>query len=127
MKIIYTTLAALLLTANLLCAQNARFITSGSVDYEKSVNMYAMIKKLYGQDMDNFSQQALDQYKKNQPQFKVLKSTLTFNGDKTLFTPIMPETMPGNNYFNMPMVEKRYPKNGENIQQAYSYLPGFNR
>lgn len=44
-------------------------------------------------------QPIFDAYKKNNPQFKKLKSTLTFSKDKTLFTPIADESAPGNNFF----------------------------
>jgi len=91
MKTIFITLAALLFTSDILFAQNARFTTSGTIEYERSANMFAIIKRMYGSEMDGFLQQAFDQYKKTQPQFKVLKSTLDFNGDKTLFTPIVPD------------------------------------
>jgi GLPGLI family protein len=108
MKIIKTiliTIAALLFTGNILFAQNARFTTSGTIEFEKSVNTFAIIKRMYGDDMQGFLQQAFDQYKKTQPQFKVLKSTLTFSGDKTLFTPIPPENTTGT-FFNLQMLDQ---------------------
>lgn len=105
MKTIYITLAALLFTANMLFAQNERFTTSGSIAYEKSVNTYALIKKMYDKDMQGFMQQAFDQYKKTQPQFKILKSTLTFTDNKTLFTPAVAETA-SNNFFYIPMCDQ---------------------
>lgn len=105
MKALYITLAALVFTGNILSAQNTHFTTSGSISYDKSINTYALIKKLYGSDMDGFMQQAFDNYKKTQPQFKVLKSTLTFADNKTLFTPIPPETT-GNSFFSLPMTDQ---------------------
>ena len=68
--------------------------------------MYALIKKLYGKDLeDGFEATAFDNYKKSQPQFKTLKSTLTFNGDKTLFTPVPQETVP-NGWFSLTMTDQ---------------------
>lgn len=105
MKTTLLAFAALLFSGNILLAQNARFTTSGSIQFEKSVNTFAIIKRLYGNDMEGFLQQAFDQYKKTQPQFKVLKSTLTFSDNKTLFTPVPPETAPGN-FFNLQMIDQ---------------------
>jgi GLPGLI family protein len=105
MKIIYITLAALLFTGNILSAQSVHFTTSGTIAYEKSINMFTLIKKLYGKDMDGVDEQAFEQYKKTQPQFKVLKSTLTFNDDKTLFTPIAAETV-SSGWFSLSMTDQ---------------------
>ena len=101
MKSLTLTIAALLITANVLFAQNVRFVTSGSIEYEKSVNTYAIIKKMYGDDMEGLRQQAFDQYKKTQPQFKIFKSTLNFANNKTLFVPI-PADAVNNNFFFIP-------------------------
>ncbi|MBL4678183.1 MAG: GLPGLI family protein [Mucilaginibacter sp.] len=91
----------LLFLASLFCSSafaqaSAHFTTSGTVEFEKRVNMYAIIKKRMGDDEGGFGAQAFENYKKTQPQFKSLKSTLTFTGNKTLFTPIEPtETVNG--------------------------------
>jgi GLPGLI family protein len=105
MKATLTAFAALFFTCNILCAQNIRFVTSGSIEFQKSVNIYAIIKKMYGNDMNGFLQQAFDQYKKTQPQFKILKSTLAFGDNKTLFTPIAPENTNGS-FFNLQMTDQ---------------------
>lgn len=68
-------------------AQHARFTTEGIIEFEKSVNMHAQIMKYINKDNEAFYIPAFDQYKKTQPQFRILKSTLAFNKDKTLFTP----------------------------------------
>lgn len=91
--------AVLLLTTTLLFGQYSRFPTSGSVEYEKSINMYAIIKKMVENDRGGFSSQAFEAYKKNQPQFKKVKSTLTFSGNRTLYTPIKSAAPAGNNFF----------------------------
>jgi GLPGLI family protein len=105
MKTTIITLIITLFCCQLLFAQNERFVTSGSIEFEKSINTYAIIKRMYGKDMDGFLQQAFDSYKKTQPQFKILKSTLTFSGDKTLFTPIAPEST-STGFFSVPMMEQ---------------------
>lgn len=69
-------------------AQHARFATEGSIEYEKSVNMHAQIKKQINKNNESYYLPALEQYKKTQPQFKKMKSVLSFSKDKTLYTPI---------------------------------------
>jgi GLPGLI family protein len=84
---IYTTLL-LALSSSLSFGQNAHFVTSGIIEYEKTINMYALFRKDINKDNESFLQPAYEAYKKNQPQFKKLKSTLVFGNNKTLFTPI---------------------------------------
>jgi len=98
-------LSAFMCTLNVLFAQNVRFTTSGTIEFEKTVNAYAVIKKMYNNNMEGFAQQAFEQYKKTQPQFKTLKSTLIFGNNKTIFTPIPPETSTST-FFNMPMADQ---------------------
>jgi len=68
-------------------AQHARFATEGIIEFEKSVNMHAQIKKYINKDNEMYYIPAFEQYKKTKPQFRLLKSTLTFSKDKTLFSP----------------------------------------
>jgi len=100
MKRTFIIIAACLITftGSLVRAQNAHFTTSGTIEFEKSINMYAIIKKLINKDNESYLTQALDQYKKTQPQFKKLKSTLTFDDNKVLFSP-QPEEATTNNFF----------------------------
>lgn len=91
MKLSATLLLILSLVSSAIFAQNAHFSTDGIVEYDKTVNMFAVMKKTIDKDNESYMQQAYDNYKRNQPQFKVLKSTLAFSKDKTLFTPIEPE------------------------------------
>jgi GLPGLI family protein len=86
------------LTGYQLFAQNTRFISEGVIEYDKSVNMYALLKKNYTSS-DSFYAQAFDAYKKSQPQFKILKSKLSFSKDKTLFTPIKDKQLESNGFF----------------------------
>ncbi|RYE30987.1 MAG: GLPGLI family protein, partial [Sphingobacteriaceae bacterium] len=74
-------------------AQNTHFTTVGSVEFEKTINMFAAMKKQINKNNESYMQQVYDQYKKNQPQFKKLKSTLYFINDKTMFKPDADETM----------------------------------
>ncbi|RCH53613.1 GLPGLI family protein [Mucilaginibacter hurinus] len=97
----------LLLTSSSLFGQHARFTTSGTIEFEKSSNMHALIRKLlknitYNED---FYKTAFEQYQKTQPQFKKLKSTLTFSNDKMLYAPqAVPVNLTTNNFFGeLPM------------------------
>lgn len=92
-------LAGLLCFSNALYAQNARFPGSGVIEFEKSVNMRAIIKKTLKGSTNSFYEEAADNYLKNNPQFKILKSTLLFANDKTLFIPI-PDLQSGRGFFD---------------------------
>jgi len=92
MKKIYITIGCILLSANFLLAQQGKIVTSGKIEFEKSINMYAIVRQSMGKNPDAMDQQLYDQYKAKAPQFAVLNSTLIFNNDKSLFTPLDPVT-----------------------------------
>lgn len=98
---------SLILLAGPAVAQNVRFTPSGVIEYEKSVNMFALLKRNMGESTSNFWKDIYESYRRNQPQFKVLKSTLVFSGSKTLFTPVA-ETESERGFFfsNDPMVNQ---------------------
>lgn len=81
----YILLFAVLFISTDLFAQNIHFVQNGVIEFEKRSNMYALIKKKINKDNESWIQPAFDQYKKNNPQFKVSKSTLTFTKDKSLY------------------------------------------
>ncbi|WP_316816952.1 GLPGLI family protein [Pedobacter nyackensis] len=87
MKTKFILLAGLIFTMHNLFAQNVRFVNSGVIEFEKSINQHAAIRKMMARAGGMISG-SFDDYKKSLPQFKILKSTLTFSGNKTLFTPI---------------------------------------
>jgi GLPGLI family protein len=92
MKTIIIILVCLLFTGNLLFAQHTKFTTSGTIEFEKSVNIYGLAKQQLGKTPNELSLQLFEAYKKANPQFKKLHSTLIFNGDKTLYTPVSSTT-----------------------------------
>jgi len=98
MKHTLILLMALLFCGNPLLAQHAHFTTSGKIEFDRNMNMYAIMKKMITPENEAFMQQFYDAYVKANPQFKVLKSTMSFSDDKTLFVPIEPETTT-NNFF----------------------------
>ncbi len=96
-----------LLSSSLLFAQNAHFTTQGTIEYEKKVNMYGVIKKAINKDNENWYGPAFESYKKTQPQFKILKSTLTFGNNKSLYTPVKDDSPPSNSWFSdMPLAQQ---------------------
>jgi GLPGLI family protein len=103
--IIFLT-AILLLTVDLSFGQNTHFTTSGIIEYEKTINMFAMFRKDIDKDNESFLRPAYEQYVKNQPQFKKLKSTLSFADNKTMFTPIEDESSNGGFFGNDAMVKQ---------------------
>lgn len=89
-KLTYIISAYLLLVAFHSNAQHARFVTQGTIAYEKRINAYTLIKdqiKIWGGGDDSFYKAALENYQKNNPQFKLSKSTLYFGNETTAFIP----------------------------------------
>ena len=100
MKFKYTLSTLLFfITLHTCFSQNVRFPTEGVIEYTKTVNMHALIKKNIASMNNNIYQQAFEAYKKSQPQFKTLKSTLRFGGDKTLFSPLAEKQTVSNGFF----------------------------
>ncbi|BAU52775.1 GLPGLI family protein [Mucilaginibacter gotjawali] len=96
-KITFYMLALLTLNASISFGQNAHFAKSGVIEFEKTINMFALFKKDINKDNESYMLPAFESYKKNQPQFKKLQSTLSFSDNKTLFTPVEDEA--GNGAF----------------------------
>lgn len=106
MKTVIAAVLVSLLSGNVLFAQFVRFAPSGTIEFEKSVNMHALIKKTIDKDNEAWLASAFDQYKRTQAQFKKLKSVLVFSRDKTLFTPVE-ETETDRSFFgDNPMVKQ---------------------
>ncbi|HKG05900.1 MAG TPA: GLPGLI family protein [Pedobacter sp.] len=80
-------------------AQQTGLVTSGTVEYTKTINMYALLKP----GGDNVGELAFEQYKKQQPQFARLYSKLSFNGQETLFTPSKAGSLTGG-FFAIPQI-----------------------
>lgn len=66
-------------------AQNNHFIENGVIEFEKKSNTYALISKKIKGETDSYYQLAFESYKKNNPQFKTSKSTLSFSKNKSLY------------------------------------------
>jgi GLPGLI family protein len=88
-------------------AQNQHFTTSGVIEFDKTINIYALIKKEMWDDKDgSMEQQAFDIYKKAHPQFRVLKSTLTFGDNRSLFTPADEEEDEPNGWWDLEIAKQ---------------------
>jgi GLPGLI family protein len=75
-----------LISAMTSSAQDKQFITSGTIEYERTMNMFALVKrKVTKNTLD--SKPWYEQYLRTEPQFRTLKSVLKFSGNSTLFTP----------------------------------------
>ncbi|MFD2285446.1 GLPGLI family protein [Pedobacter petrophilus] len=99
MKLRYAILV-FICTMNCAMAQNARFVNQGMIEFEKKVNVYALLKDQATRYPDNFwSAKALEEYQNNNPQFKTLKSELTFKNNQTFFNPL-PDESGTNNWLN---------------------------
>lgn len=100
MKLRFILFTCLTFCIPTLFAQNARFTNSGVIEFEKSINQHAAIKKMMDRSGSRMGD-SFDDYKKSIPQFKLLKSTLSFSDNKTLFKPIA-ETANGMGMFGAP-------------------------
>ena len=101
-KTLFILTIILLAAGVLLFAQNAHFTTSGTVEFNKTVNMYAQIQKEITKENEEWTQPAFDAYKKNHQQFLTAKSTLNFAGGKELFIPVKSDN-PTGGFFDAPM------------------------
>ncbi len=67
-------------------AQFAHFTNHGIIEFEKSVNMHALLKPKEGDD-NIFQKEYYEKYKSTQPQFTKFRSKLLFDQNKTYFQP----------------------------------------
>lgn len=86
---IITFLVLILFNISTAFCQFARFTKQGSITFEKTINMYALLKPESSDD--TFQQLFYDKYISTQPQFVKLNSTLIFNENKSLFSPLWEE------------------------------------
>lgn len=86
--IILSVFTCILLNISAVFSQFANFTKQGYVEYEKTINMFAVLKPTDNGD-NTFQQMFYDKYKSSQPQFAKLRSKLTFNSQKTLFQPVL--------------------------------------
>ncbi|MES2427764.1 MAG: GLPGLI family protein [Bacteroidota bacterium] len=86
-NLVRTILLFIALHSGLAFAQSKQFITGGTIEFEKTQNMFAIMKNKVTKDNAS-NKDYYEQYLKNEPQFLTYKSTLIFNANSSLFTPI---------------------------------------
>jgi len=109
-------------------AQNKHFVTSGVIEFERTANMYALVKrKVTKHTMEN--KPYYEQYLRTEPQFITLKSTLTFGNELSLFEPV-PPVKPVHWWYDSPMANQLNViysdfKNGKSVVQKEFYERTF--
>jgi GLPGLI family protein len=99
-NLIITICCFLILTGS--CLAQTHFTSSGVIEFEKKVNIYALMRKEVKKD-EGWLTKPYESYIKSNPQFKVFKSTLKFGSNKTLFTPVTDEDDKRISWFDLPM------------------------
>lgn len=74
------------MSAGIIYAQNKHFITSGTIEFERTANMFALMKKKVTKNSMEYKGD-YEKYLIAEPQFRKLKSTLTFDANTSLFIP----------------------------------------
>ena len=103
MKKLILTTSILAAMGSLSLAQNVRFVRSGLITYQKTVNMYAIIQRGITKENEALFKPAFETYKQQHPQFKELESILMFCNNKTMFNPIG-NTSSIASFFNDPQI-----------------------
>lgn len=98
MKKIIIFLAFIIAGHTLFAQGTQHFTTSGTIQFERRLNMFNVLKKQINKYNESYMQQVYDNYKKNNPQFKVQKSVLSFSKDKSLYVPVPDEPTTSNNF-----------------------------
>lgn len=102
-NLVRTIFLFIALNSNLAFAQNKQFVTGGTIEFEKTQNMFAIMKNKV--TTDNASNKGYyEQYLKSEPQFLTYKSTLIFNVNSSLFTPIPGKSIQW--YFDAPIANQ---------------------
>ena len=76
----------ILLSVGVLNAQNKHFITNGTIEFERTANMFELVKKKITKNSMEYKSD-YEEYLRREPQFRRLKSTLVFDANTTMFTP----------------------------------------
>lgn len=91
------------LYSGLVQAQSKHFITGGTIEFEKTQNMFAILKKKVTPTHMDY-QTTYENYLKGEQQFLTYKSTLLFNATSSLFTPEAGKYIPW--YYWAPLAEQ---------------------
>jgi GLPGLI family protein len=105
MKVLLFLISSMLISVTRLPGQAIRFLNAGVVEYEKTINMYGVIRKSLLDDNQTLQVQAFEQYRMSHTQFEKEHSLLMFSGNKTLFTP-KDERLPQTFFSNLPFAKQ---------------------
>lgn len=81
-------------------AQFKKLVTSGTIEYVKTYNKFAIIQKDIDERNSVSLREELTRYKANSKQFLKLRSKLTFTRGKTLFVPLSDQSVFEENRWN---------------------------
>jgi GLPGLI family protein len=104
MKAIYLIWLILATSSVSAFSQNVRFIQSGTIEFEKRINMFAILKRNVSESSGGYAKERYETYVNTQSQFRTLKSQLKFSGNETLFCPILDDGNQAPMMSNNPMV-----------------------
>jgi GLPGLI family protein len=85
-NIFYLIIIGFFININSSKAQFSHFTNNGVIEFEKSANMFAILKPKSGDD-NPFQKEFYEKYISSQPQFNKFKSKLFFNTNQSLFVP----------------------------------------
>jgi len=68
-------------------SQDAIMIHQGEVEFERRINVFAILDQYYSKDAATNGQQFAQQYKANNSQFKISRFILSFNDDFSYYAP----------------------------------------
>jgi GLPGLI family protein len=91
------------LHSGLVLGQGKQFVTSGTIEFEKTQNMFAILKNKITTDNAS-NKDYYEQYLKTEPQFLTYQSTLIFNAKNSLFTPIPGKSIAW--YYDAPIAQQ---------------------
>lgn len=81
-------LILLIFVSKILTAQQAKFITTGIIEFEKRVNLFEIIRKGIDFNKNPLLLQSFEQYKSANQQFRTYKSHLSFNKTVALYSSV---------------------------------------
>ncbi len=87
-------------------SQSGRFIQSGVIEYEKKVNMFAILKRSARENTSGYAKQRFESYLNSQAQFITFKSELKFLNNETVFKPLIDQQVTAVNFSHNPMVSQ---------------------
>jgi GLPGLI family protein len=102
-------------------AQNSKFVHSGSIEFEKRANIYAIRKKQITSENEIILLPKLEEYKQKNEQFKVSKSILYFDNNKSLYKPISDQSNDNEELFSSRNIIKTDLTSGTSLSQKKAF------